>query len=195
MKAFEIYTVIRNVLVTISKLSCIILCIYFMIKANQYQVNWNLMTWIIPSNWLIWINYKLSSVGTYVLILPLSVIVTSFLYKDSKVINMLAALFGVMGLLLTILRGVRDGTLNEYLDLRVFTVYHEVTLEAKREFFMAEYHKLVTDLVLITVEKLKYFNEYVGSTISRFLLDMFISISVSSSSFRNIYSRIIFRDR
>jgi len=136
-----------------------------MIKANQYQVNWNLMTWIMPSNSLTWINYKLSSVGTYVLILPLSVIVTSFLYRESKVINMLAALFGVIGLLFTIVRGLRDGTLNEHMDLRVFTVYHEITLEAKREFFMAEYHKLVTDLGLISMEKLKYLNEYVDNNL------------------------------
>jgi hypothetical protein len=107
----------RNAFILISKLIGILLCVYYIYKVQDYQVSWNLLSiWIMPA-WLAYINALLSTLGTYILILPLSIIIVSLLINNN-ILNIMACLFSISGGLLSSIVSISKGTLFEYTDLK-----------------------------------------------------------------------------
>jgi hypothetical protein len=81
--------------------------------------------WLFPT-WLTIINNSLSAIGTYILIIPLSIIITSFM-AQSKWLNIASLLFSVsLGLVTIMLRLSQGtlGTLKEYVNLKLVMIYH-----------------------------------------------------------------------
>jgi hypothetical protein len=88
--------------------------------------------------WLNVINSYLSLIGVYILIIPASILLTSLLTTEFKVINGLAALCGVTGTLLVVVRVFILGKFNEYLNLTIFNVYNTAVWESKVYDFQIE---------------------------------------------------------
>ena len=145
-----------------SKIIDIILCIYYIYKVKDYQVSWNLFSlWLLPQ-WLVNINSILSTIRTYILIIPLSIILVSLLIKNTG-LNILATLFSISGGIVSILVGLKQGTMLEYTNMKLFVVYHGLALESKRVVFINEYKTAMLSLSKDIENKLEYFNEHLGS--------------------------------
>lgn len=58
------------------------LCVYFIFNVRNYEISWNLLNWLMlaVANK---INNLLRSTGTLILILPLPIIIVSFLFPSS----------------------------------------------------------------------------------------------------------------
>jgi hypothetical protein len=122
-----------------------------------YKVSWNLF-----SKWLANINAMLSAIGTYILVIPLSVIVVSLLIKNTG-LNILAMLFSMSGAIVSILVGLKQNTLLEYTNMKLFVVYHGLALESKQTVFINEYKIAASTLSKGIENKLTYLNEHLGS--------------------------------
>jgi hypothetical protein len=149
---------IKSGLILISKLIGIVLCIYYMYKVNDYQVSWKLLNmWMMP-NWLVNINSVLSQLGTYILILPLSIIIVSLVIK-STTMNIMACLFSISGGIVSLTMSMTRGTLLEYSNFKLFVIYHAMALESKRAVFINEYKAAMITISKDVENKLAYLTE------------------------------------
>lgn len=61
---------IRSWLMTIAKVLSLFSLLYFISKNDEYQVQWNLLTWLFPKI-TVSLNSVISSIGTFILLIPI----------------------------------------------------------------------------------------------------------------------------
>lgn len=150
---------IRLAILWFAKILAILSCIYFIGKASEYQVQWNLFTWFFPTI-TSYLNSGISWFGTYILMIPLSIILLSFFITNSITLNIISGFFAILGTLVGIFRNIYTGTLGEIYNLHVVVVTHLASLEKKKEYFILEYERLSIQICEGLDSKLQYIKKY-----------------------------------
>ena len=156
---------IKKYILVSSKLLSIIICLYYIFQFKNYEVSWNLFRYFFPS-WASKIDIGLSTVGTYILLIPLIIVIASFfeettdkdgkLIKQSFIISTMGKIFGLGIVIISLVMQIVKGNLYEYLDLRFITIYKQLTLDAKRELFVNEFTQQVFNLHIKAQAKLEF---------------------------------------
>jgi hypothetical protein len=145
---------IRVGLVWGSKLVGIALCLYYIVNYNDYGIGWNFSIWLM-SSWMSQLNSMLATCGTFILVIPLSIIATSILIEN-KYLNIMSVIFSISGGIVSMMISIHNGTLEEYSNFKLFIIYHAVTLEEKRVIFIQEYKVAMVTLAEESAKKLDY---------------------------------------
>lgn len=162
MNIFYALLQFRKWILYISKVLCICLCIYYMVKASDYQVSWSLLTWAMPT-YMQTINSILSSVGTYILLIPLTIIIASILIPESHALHITSCLFGITNMLWILIKGLKNNTLGEVTNFKFFTVAHTIKLQEKRDIFIAEYKSMALESYMNMIKVYNYLIEKLES--------------------------------
>ena len=135
---------------TVSKLCFICISIYYIVYAPVFVVTWNLFSSFLPIDLLLYLNNTLSRLGTLILLPPLFSVLISFIYTNSRILNWLSFLFGTLGMSFLVLKGLKDGTLNDFMDFRIVQIYNEIVMKEKlhilEQYFMLKFNKEHMDL-------------------------------------------------
>jgi len=153
---------IRVGMIMLSKLVGIVLCLYYIINYNDYGIGWNFSIWLI-SSWMSQLNSILATMGTFILVLPLSIIATSILIEN-KYLNIMSVIFSISGGIVSMMIAAHNGTLQEYSNFKLFIIYHAVTLEEKRVIFIREYKVAMVTLAEEGSKKLDYLQSKLTDT-------------------------------
>lgn len=145
-----------------SKLVGIVLCLYYILNYNDYGIGWNFSIWLM-SSWMSQLNSILATFGTFILVLPLSILITSILIEN-KYLNIMSVLFSISGGIVSMMIAVHNGTLQEYSNFKLFIIYHAVTLEEKRVLFIREYKVAMVTLAEESAKKLDYLQSRLTDT-------------------------------
>jgi hypothetical protein len=105
------------------------------------------------------INNLLSKLGTYILILPLTIIILSLLIPESVKLNILSSFFGITSILIATIRGLYNNVLTETTNFKLFTVSHVLSLQEKRDIFITEYKRLANESYLHVIKTYNYLME------------------------------------
>lgn len=189
---------IKKYVIVSSKLLSIVICLYYIFQFKNYEVSWNLFRYIFPS-WTSYIDIALSTIVTYILLIPLVIVIASFfeatkdkdgkLIKQSFIISSLGKVFGLGIVVISLVMQIVKGNLHEYIDLRFITIYKQLTLEAKREMFINEFIQIVTNLGIKAQTKLDFLMIHVQDK----YLDLFEKtlVKIPSTEIKGYAQRIV----
>ena len=121
MSYLQIYIDFRKKMTIIAQIGCIVLCLYFIYQYQDYSVHWGLWEAILPTKWTAAIDNQLDRIGTLILIMPIGIIIASWLNPEIRALQILASFIGVLGMLYGFIFGLKNGTFREYTDMRIFT--------------------------------------------------------------------------
>lgn len=138
---------VRKYILWASQLLGCILCIYFMINAQQYELSTPLFEWLFPALYRK-ANLFLAKTGTYLLIVPLTIIILSFLIPENYVLRILSAGFGIFTTCGYVVSGIFRNNLTEIYNLRVIKVHIILPLIEKREIFKQEFLRIMEERYL-----------------------------------------------
>lgn len=124
----------RKYILLLSQVAGILICTLFMIKANQYEISTNVFSWFFPGV-SAFLNQILSSIRTYILIIPLTIITLSMLIAESMALSIAASFFGIASTLFVILSGILRNTLTEVYNMKLLVITKILTLEQKKGIF------------------------------------------------------------
>lgn len=127
---------LREILLVFCKLLSIILFSYYIIKVHEYEITWIFLVNYMPVT-TSFINDIFTFFGTTLLIIPLSLIITSFFY-DNKVLQIITTMLTFAGSLFAVFFGIFNRSLLENINLKF--------LEDKREQFLEKF-KLTNNLL------------------------------------------------
>jgi hypothetical protein len=153
---------VRVGMIMLSKAVGIVLCLYYIINYNDYGIVWNFSIWLM-SSWMSQLNSILATMGTFILVLPLSIIATSILIEN-KYLNIMSIIFSISGGIVSMMIAAHNGTLEEYSNFKLFIIYHAVTLEEKRVIFIREYKVAMVTLAEESAKKLDYLRDRLTDT-------------------------------
>lgn len=125
------FSQIRSIILIISQITGAAACTFYIYNARYYEVSWNLLTWLIPTSMLNTINGSLANAGTTILIIPLTIIILSFLIPSNFPLKILGSFFGMASTLMIITSGALRNTLREVYNMRVFLITKTLSLGQK----------------------------------------------------------------
>ena len=127
--------VIKDVISTSSKLLCIVCCLFFLYNDKSYKLSFNVPQWALDYTFIGTFIHYLNYINILILIVPLSICVTSLLYTESRMLHIISLFMSVSCNIFSLCVGFMRGTLQEFIDFRLFTVYNIIPLEEKKEMF------------------------------------------------------------
>lgn len=120
------------------------LCLYFIVNVRNYEVSWNVLNWLMPTV-ANKINYLLRSTGTTILIIPLTIIIVSFLFPANIPLKIISAFWGVASTLMVLISGILKGnSITNVYDMRMFLITKILSIEEKRVIFKMEIDKIMS---------------------------------------------------
>ena len=137
-----------------------VICCYFLWYSNQYEVSWGLLKNILPTAFVNYINSGLQITGTYIVLIPLVIIILSWLHHENKVLQILSSGLGLSATLFIIVSGLYKNTLATTYDMKVFLITKILTLEEKQVIFKAECTRLIAELYSKNDELCKKLHEH-----------------------------------
>jgi hypothetical protein len=144
MNTFEKILKLRSIVLFISKVIAIIFCIYYIIHVNDYKVSWSLFDYLMPT-YISKINNMLSGIGTYILVIPLTIIIGSILMPESTKLHIMSSLFGILSIVITTIKNIATNNATEITNFRLFKVSHILSLDEKREIFITECNRIIQE--------------------------------------------------
>lgn len=162
MTNFNLFMHIRKLILIANKLLGILFCIYYIINVKNYNIYWSLLDWLIPS-YVANINQQLSKLGTYILVIPLAIIILSLLIPENINLHILSSFFGVTSILLATIRSLYHNSLAEATNFKLFTVSHILSLQEKRDIFVTEYRRIAKESYLHVINTYTYIMEQVNT--------------------------------
>lgn len=89
------------------------------------------------------INHFLNFFGTMILIVPLSLIITSF-FHENRVLQLFAVWFSFAGSIFAVFFGIFNRSLLENINLKFFRITHLMNLQDKQNIFINKYKSTAT---------------------------------------------------
>jgi hypothetical protein len=131
---FNLLKKIREYSVVLSKLIFIGLSLYYLWNFSSYAITINLTWW--RDFYIIGRIFNIiESFGMFIMIIPLSIVLLSFVYPDVKALRISSGFLGVAGSLFGLFHGLSQGLLEERFKAGFVTIYHQVKLEHKELLF------------------------------------------------------------
>lgn len=146
---------LRSIILFIGKVIAILFCAYYIINANDYKISWSLFDYLMPT-YISKINNILSSIGTYILIIPLVIILGSILIPENTKLHIMSSLFGIMSIVITTIKNIATKNTTEITNFRLFKVSHILSLDEKREIFVTECNRIITEKYLGVIKIYNY---------------------------------------
>jgi hypothetical protein len=91
------------------------------------------------------INNMLSGIGTYILVIPLTIIIGSILMPESTKLHIMSSLFGILSIVITTIKNIATNNATEITNFRLFKVSHILSLDEKREIFITECNRIIQE--------------------------------------------------
>lgn len=133
---YQFFKTISKFLLVLSKITMIILSIYYLTHYADYSVTINVPL-ILRSFTIINLPLKLiESLSMFIIIVPLTIIIMSFYYPENTRLKMLAGFCAIGGNLFTIAHLASKGLLEESFKTLFFTVYNVPSLDTKQKLFI-----------------------------------------------------------
>lgn len=133
---------LRKYYILISQLLGASYCIYFILNVKHYEVSWRLLSWVMP-NVVIRINALLSSIGTFILVIPLTIIIMSLLIPESYKLKIASTFFGTATTLFMIISGFFRNTLGEAYNMGILLITKILSLEEKQAIFKNTFQEII----------------------------------------------------
>ena len=144
MNTFEEILKLRRIVLFTSKVIAIIFCIYYIMHVNNYKVSWSLFDYLMPT-YISKINNMLSGIGTYILVIPLTIIIGSILMPESTKLHLMSSLFGILSIVITTIKNIATNNATEITNFRLFKVSYILSLDEKREIFITECNRIIQE--------------------------------------------------
>lgn len=189
--SFETFIKYRSWLLHLSNFLGISICIYFIWKSKNYEISLSILTSIFPET-IAKINNALQFTGTFILIIPLSIIISIYIVPQSLVLRIFSALFGVGSTILVISSGYLKGTINEIYNMKLFLITKILSLEEKRMIFVNEITHLAKSKYQGNLEAFDFMMQLIQDV-------HFTTYDLKLNKLRNIlevldYARSLFQD-
>ena len=156
----------REYLRHILNVFAVIIMIYLMANAKSYEVTWS-WSFLLPSSWLLKLNTTLSSVGTLILIVPLALLVTTYILPEIKLIKLASTLLSAGFGIYFIFQLIKNNGQIDHIKNILFKINYIPSLEAKTLLFIEEWNKLM-DSKTIKMERHNflqtYYEEHINGT-------------------------------
>jgi len=156
---------LREVIRHLLNVFAVTIMLILIIKAKSYEVSWS-WSYLLPTSWLTKVNVFLSSIGTLILIVPISIIITSYLIPNVKTLkigtSLMSAGFGIYFMV----QYIKNGFQIENIRNVFFTIHYIPTLEEKVDFFIAEWDKLLNSKTINTIARHDFLQSYFDSSIN-----------------------------
>lgn len=162
-KIFENYLIIYKSLLAVSKCLTLLSCVYLITQLKNYQMQWNFLQYFMPTIALN-INNYLSIFGTIILIIPMTIIILSFIYPENVALKIISGFFSIFGILLNTFNAFHTNTLGEVYNFRLLVVTHIATLQQKREIFIQEFKLASVTISNNITDKLNYLYNQLSET-------------------------------
>ena len=157
-----IITKLRNYFIYVSKISGILFCLYFIYNYDIYKIAFNIPNWMRDYTPMGPLNNFLDYLGIAILIIPLTVMVLSMLFPERKLLHFISVIFSVSTNIFSLAIAFMRGTLQDFMNLKIFTVYHIASFEEKKIAFLAIISKKREEMNL-SLEKQNYIQEKLNS--------------------------------
>lgn len=86
--------------------------------------------------------------GTYILVIPLTIMLGSILMPENTTLHIISSLFGIMSILITTIKNIATKEMAESTNFRIFKVSNVLSLDQKREIFLTECNRIITEKYL-----------------------------------------------
>lgn len=151
----DLFLQLRRLVLICGKLLAISLCLYYISQYQNYHVQWSILSWIMPSYTQLFDNF-LSRIGTLILVLPLTVLVSSLLMPQHLTLQLVSNLFGIFSILISTIRSLMNNSLGEVTNFKFFAVAKVMTIQQKRDIFITEYKRIAAESYMSII---KVYNE------------------------------------
>jgi hypothetical protein len=144
---------IRTWFVTISNVVGILFFFYMITQAAKYEISWNLFSTFFPGT-TNKINYVLQSIGTYILFMPITIIILAFIYPENLKLKVMGSFFGVSSTLIMLTSSFLRKAGTDIYNLKVFLVTKILSLEEKQIIFKDSFKRVLTEKYKISANKI-----------------------------------------
>jgi hypothetical protein len=138
------FQVLRAYILFICKIISIFIYILLLIKANEYTIQWNLLTWVFPSVTSS-INSMLSTIGLYIVAIPLTIVILSLLIPESLPLTIISGFFGVISLVISLIINISLKGIGTVYNMKIFLVTKVLTLDDKIKIFLMNFKTILDE--------------------------------------------------
>lgn len=134
----------RKYLLITGQVLGIFICSFFILQSQSYDISlgsW--LIYILPESIITKINGVFSFIGTFILIIPLTIIILSLLMPNNHSLKLMGGFFGIGGTLLVCFSGILKDTISEVYNMRIFQITKILPLEEKRLIFKTEFLRII----------------------------------------------------
>jgi len=153
------FIIFRKYFLLISQLIGATVCVFFIFNVQKYEISWNMLIWLLPSKVIEILNSMLSTIGTMVLTIPLTIIILSVLIPENLSLRIAGSFFGIASSLIILTSGILRDTISQSYNMRVFLVSKILSIEEKREIFKIEFVRIIDEFYKDNMELYNYLQE------------------------------------
>lgn len=152
--------VYRRYFIILSQFLSCSFCIYYISQVQHYELSWKLLSFILPSSILNLLNSGLQMTGTFILIIPLTLVIAAFLFPENILLQITSTAFGVGSTLCMLLSGAYNGTIGEVYNMRIITVKKILTFQEKVAIFKQECFTIIEETYKTKQDLYSYLHEH-----------------------------------
>ena len=169
---------IKNTIITLSKIFSILFCFYFLSQYEHYKISFNIPSIIKEYTVFGKFNDFIDYIGVLFLIIPATICIASLLYSEYKKLNIFATFVSMATNIFTVSIGIMHGTLQEFVNMRIVTVYHIESFENKKIAFLTMLKKCVNELPDLSMDKIVKIQQYLDTKFNVVYADKLKSMSM-----------------
>lgn len=144
----------------LSQIICVLIYGYYLVQAQNYTIKWSLLTWLLPTGMIMFLNNTLSSLGIYIIMIPLALIIASWYNKEDRILKIANSISCGLGIALIISNLVRTGVIiPEYINFRFLQIAYTMPLQEKEALFFTHWDSLI-HAKHIVIERTEWLTNY-----------------------------------
>jgi hypothetical protein len=155
----------------INKILTITFCTYFLYNYDMYTLAFSVPIWLKQWSFVVYINSWLDYIGIIFLVIPATFAIVSLCIPLSMLLNIISGLFSVFTNILSVAISYSKGTLQDYLNAKIFVVYHTVSLESKKTIFIAKFNQALETMPNKTYERLAFIQQELDKNFNTLYLE------------------------
>src|SRR5579871_3480801 len=123
---------LKSYFLILNKILAVLFICYFLYNYKSYSLTFNLPLWLTSYSYISNTVAYLDYIGLSFLVIPLTLILVSLLFSEIKTLNILASLLSLSTNIFSVVIGYTRGTLQDFVNAKIFTVYNIYSLETKK---------------------------------------------------------------
>src|SRR3978361_358183 len=154
--SLSLFTFIRGFLLTLSKITFVLLSCYYLFNSKLYSITFMVPQVLRSIPYLSTPLILLEKIGTIIIIVPLTIVVLSFFFEESRFLKITSAFFALSGNIFTLFHSISQGLLEERFKVGFINIFHEVSFENKVKAFQMA----LNDNAHIYINKVNNFQDF-----------------------------------